>query len=149
MSDAGDRILASALRAKSRVLDVDTKFMDSRSDVMIPSDFGEHLEIPEEAITVETMDAKPRKLKAYPVPDLTMVRISDLEKHPELKSIVLLSDAEDFYIEKRQGAESSASPLYFTDDMEYFREKLFKAVRVTESYSGLQGNIDDLERDSK
>lgn len=51
MSDISDEILDAAIKAKAAALSIETKFADSRSNGPAPADFGEHEEIPEEAVT--------------------------------------------------------------------------------------------------
>lgn len=51
-----DRILEAAKAAKRLALSVETKFADSRSNGPAPADFGEHEEIPEEAIVPVVMN---------------------------------------------------------------------------------------------
>ena len=45
-----DKILEAARRAKKLILAAETKYADAYSNGPSPADFGEHLEIPEEAI---------------------------------------------------------------------------------------------------
>ena len=47
-----DKILEFAKMSKRLALDEDTQFRDARSNLPSPADFGEHEEIPEEAMTV-------------------------------------------------------------------------------------------------
>lgn len=45
-----DKILEAAKASKRVALAIETKFADSRSNGPAPADFGEHEEIPEEAV---------------------------------------------------------------------------------------------------
>ena len=59
-----DRILAEALKTKNFIKDdPDTKFRDARSNQMIPGDIGDHLPVPDEAVTVATVGAVPKCIK--------------------------------------------------------------------------------------
>lgn len=96
-------ILKFALLAKDLALDTDTKFRDARSAGPIPEDFGDHEPIPDEAITVEVVDTKGRKLKAASTP-LEMVKISDLEHKFEIDLGAMDQDAAAAFLEKVRAA---------------------------------------------
>ncbi len=48
-------ILKHALSSKGLSLNTDSRFLDAKAAGPIPSDFGEHLPIPEEAVVIETV----------------------------------------------------------------------------------------------
>ncbi len=75
-----DKILKEALLAKDLVLDNDTKFRDARSNIAVPSDFGEHEDIPEDEIGCTAVDTSCRKLKAGPTLELEMIKVRDIEE---------------------------------------------------------------------
>lgn len=69
------KIFRDAMLSKDLALYGRTELLEASSRGVVPSEFGDHKDIPEEAIYMETIDVKPRRLK-YWVPhsvDLKMI----------------------------------------------------------------------------